>query len=325
MIYIHTTLTPIGIKNIFRGTREPYYYIIIHNHKTNSVTKWLHRPIGISERRCKLNHNKMDKDEALKSAYNQGVSDAERRLGFQHSQMISDAIKTIQLELRAQGASNTIRTFGGEGSQRFNEWVNDINRLRVQLGADGLPADDARSRILVLQSLSGPAADYATRVVQESPAISWDSLHKKLRERYNDLAESQYSRLTLRRIVQRKDEGVQNYFERVFTAARNAYSEEDIKDRLIQTSLTEIFVDGLQDDDIARRLIRHKPKDMETALKLAVGEYQIKKTYKLRRGIVKEGPEPMEVDQLSIGQVQNPTDVKLLKRVEDLIEAVSCL
>ena len=259
----------------------------------------------------------MDNDEVLKSAYNQGVADGERRIGFQNNQMISDAFKALQLELRAQGASNTIRTFGGEGSQRFNEWVNDINRLRVQLGAEGQPADDERTRILVLQSLSGPAADYVTRVVQESPSISWDDLHRKLSERYNDLADAQYARQTLRRIAQRKDEGVQNYFERLLAAAKNAYSGENIKDRFIQTTITETFVNGLQDDDVAKRLIRYQPKDMETALKYAVGEQQAKRAYNLRRGNVREGPEPMEVDQLMIGQLQ------LLNKIEDLIEVVS--
>ena len=63
----------------------------------------------------------MDNDEVLKSAYNQGVADGERR------------------------------------SKRIVSILNDINRLRVQLGEDGLPSDDARTRILVRQSLSGPA------------------------------------------------------------------------------------------------------------------------------------------------------------------------
>ena len=63
----------------------------------------------------------MDNDEVLKSAYNQGVADGERR------------------------------------SKRIVSILNDINRLRVQLREDGLPSDDARKRILVRQSLSGPA------------------------------------------------------------------------------------------------------------------------------------------------------------------------
>ena len=232
--------------------------------------------------------------EALQQAYNQGYTDAESKSNNRQLDTIANSFDALKLEIRAQGSSNSVRSYDGEGTQRFHEWTADINRLRTQLSAD-----DARTRVLVLQTLTSGAAEFATRIIQENPNITWTELHKKLSDRFNEYSDQQYARMTLKRMVQRKSESIQTYFERLLMAAKNAWLGEDIKDKHIQQEIANIFIDGVKDDTIARKLIRTRPKTMDEALKIASEEVQNHKSFDLRRGGSKRQIEPMEIDAIT--------------------------
>ena len=236
-----------------------------------------------------------EKAEVLQQAYNQGFTDAEGKMNNLQLDTIKNSFDALTLEIRAQGSSNSVRSYDGEGTQRFNEWTADMNRLRAQLSAD-----DTRTRVLVLQTLSSGAAEFATRIIQENPNISWKELHKTLSDRFNEYSDQQYARQTLKRISQRKSESIQTYFERLLMAAKNAWLGEDLKDKYIQQQLAEIFTDGLKDDHVARKLIRTRPKTMDEALKTASEEVQNHKSFDLRRGGSKQHIEPMDVDVISV-------------------------
>ena len=240
----------------------------------------------------------MADQEALQQAYNQGFTDAEAKSNTRQLETIANSFDALKLEIRAQGSSASVRSYDGNGSQRFNEWTNDINRLRTQLSAD-----DARTRVLVLQTLTSGAAEFATRLIQEDPNISWKDLHKKLSDRFNEYSDQQFARQTLKRIVQKKTETVQTYYERLLMAAKNAWMGEDLSDKFIQRSLAEIYTDGLQSDFVARKLIRSKPKTLDEALKLASEEVQNHKSFSLRRGAKASANEhePMEIGVISSG------------------------
>ena len=228
----------------------------------------------------------------LRRAYNQGMTDANEKLLLKQPQDLSTHFENIKLEMRAQGAADRVRIFAGENSTKFQHWLSDMNRLRTQLSAD-----DTRSRVLALQTLTGHAADYCIRLIENEPEISWKDLRDKLSDRYNDLADIQYARQMLRRITQLSGESVQNYFEKMIKAAKSAYGNEDMNERLIQQELTEIFIDGLNDDYLVRRLIKLKPNTVEKALQLAADEQQTQKSFDLRRGTgATTEQEPMEVN-----------------------------
>lgn len=253
---------------------------------------------------------------ALQQAYQQGFKNGQDEISIQQTRMMADQFEQLRLELRAQGASQNVRTFSGEGTHRFNNWLSDINRLRTQLSAD-----DSRTRVLCLQTLTGPPVEFVTRLIQASPDISWTTLKKELSNRYNDMADLQFARQTLRRQTQKQGESVQNYFESLLTAAKNAYVGEDIDDRFIQAQLTEIFIDGLRDDHIARKLIRQRPEKLERALTLATEEQQAARAFQLRRGTpAADGPTPMEVDEMGATSRKPESPVQQLQKRVDQLE-----
>ena len=209
---------------------------------------------------------------------------------------VAKGMEAIMLELRMQGCSAHIRSFGGESSEKFQSWLQDMERNLAFLGND-----DARARALVLQTLTGPAADFATREIKQNPDITWAMLRELLDGRYNDMADLAYARQKLRRITQSKSESVQNYYERMMIHAAHAFGEEQMKESFVQLQLVENFVDGLSDDHMARRLIRLEPSTLDVALRHAMLEQEVSKACDLRRSLG-QGEELMEVNAVSSGQ-----------------------
>ena len=170
-----------------------------------------------------------------------------------------------------------------------------------------------------VQTLAGPAADYATRMIQENKEMTWEGLKKKLEDHYNGTADVQFARQQLRRLTQRADESIQNYYERIMLIASNAFGASEISDKHVEVQLIDFFVDGLRDDHLVRRLLRKSPKTLDEAFKFASSEQQAQRSYDLRRG--RADPEPMEVDVLASNQqlgCQNHFDASLLMINSDL-------
>ena len=229
--------------------------------------------------------------------------------------LLTKEFTRLRMEFRAQGAANNIRSFSGEGSEKFLTWLKDMERVLTQLQAEG---DDSRAHALALQTLNGPAADFVTRLLQEDPHMTWATLKEKLGERYSDMADLAYARQKLRRLLQAKGESVQDFHERLLTAAQNVYGSEKMNLDYIQDQLIEYFIDGLQEDMMAKRLIRLRPKTMEDALKSATAEQQAQKTFELRRGSTREEV-PMEVDGLTTTQPQQNEMAKMTALLQEVL------
>jgi hypothetical protein len=204
-------------------------------------------------------------------------------------QLLTEHLTRLESELRATGAHSRIGTFSGEGNgAKFTQWTKDMERVRV-----ALTADDARMRFITLQTLSGQAAEFAAGLIKADPNITWDRLYTQLRTRYSDLADVMFARQQLRRLKQKKEESVQNFFQRIVSLADESYPGQNLASTVLQEQLIEVFVDGLLDNLIAKRLIRARPGNMAAALHLATQEQQASRTYELRRGEL-----TMEVDML---------------------------
>ena len=250
--------------------------------------------------------------EDVKQAYTNGYAKRQQEDFVKDEELknrVAKGMQDIMLELRMQGCSNHVRAFGGESSEKFQSWLQDVERNLALVGHD-----DARARALVLQTLTGPAADFATREIKQNPEISWTDLKNKLDARYNDMADLAFARQKLRRLTQARGESVQNYHERLMINAAHAFGEEQLNESFVQLQLVEIFIDGLTDDHMVRRLIRLRPSTLAVALKQATSEQQATKAFDLRRGL-RPGEEPMEVNAVTSGQDNLRGEVQALRRL----------
>ena len=204
-------------------------------------------------------------------------------------QVLTEQFTRLEAELRAAGAHNRVGTFSGEGNgAQFTQWMKEMERVRI-----ALKADDERMKFIALQTLSGQAADFATGLIKTDAQLTWDRLYAQLRERYSDLADVLFARQRLKRLKQKKVESVQNFFQRIISLADESYPGQNLANNVIQEQLIEIFVDGLLDNNMAKRLIRARPQNTAAALHMATQEQQATRAYELRRGET-----PMEVDNV---------------------------
>ena len=132
--------------------------------------------------------------------------------------MVRDSCREIQLELRAQAVVKNIRDFDGEGSKRFREWLREVERAGNSVGADS-----DRLKAFASQTLRGVASDFLTRIVSQKPAITWAELRRLLVAQFSDTGDSYLAQAKLTKLKQLKGESIQNFCERIFALAEEAY------------------------------------------------------------------------------------------------------
>ena len=126
-----------------------------------------------------------------------------------------------------------------------------------------------------------------------------------------------YARQRLKRLSQKKGESVQNFFQRIHSLAEESYPGQDIRQPVLQEQLMEIFVDGLAESSMARRLLRVRPETLDHALRLATQEQSANRTFQLRRG-----EEEMEVDEIRRGN-SYPADQVVSQVVENVSDMMA--
>lgn len=201
------------------------------------------------------------------------------------AQMIHQGFKDIQFELRIKSLATQVKSFSGEGARNLRTWMRDMAQVGLTVNND-----DEKLKVLAIQTLRGPAAEFYSRLLRRNPAITWAAVLAALRERFSDLTDVQYALQRLKRVKQNAGESVQTFAERIIDLAEEAFNTIDLTDKLIQMQLKDAFLDGIRDDAVARKIIRQRPVTLEGALTIAVAEHLTTKTFDLRR---KE--EPMEI------------------------------
>ena len=204
--------------------------------------------------------------------------------------VLSQNFRELQYELRLQSLASQVQSFSGQNSRDLRIWIRDMTKIGLTVGNS-----DEKLKILALQTLKGPAAEYYSRLIRQTPQITWANVLQALRTRFSDYTDQQFALHNLKRIKQNTKESVQNYAERIIDLAEEAFGTIDLSPPLIQQQLRDIFLDGIQDDNVARKIIRNRPATLDAALNIAVQEQLTLQTFNLRR----REEMPMEVDALN--------------------------
>lgn len=223
-------------------------------------------------------------------------------------QIISDGLKNVVQELRIQSLTKHVRTFHGEGTTKFSNWLRDMDQLSPSI-------DSERMCILATLTLGGSAGSFVSRTLKSEPQTTWEQLRKSLKERYSDLTDPALAQERCRQLHQKKGESVQNFAERLRSAAIDAY--DDVNVPHVQKSLVETFQRGITDDSLARKLIRKKYEKLEDAITFATDEVRADRTFEMYRH-AHTTEEPMEIDI-----VQQTTETETLGKIQENIKRLS--
>ena len=245
--------------------------------------------------------------------YDQVVSKMEAKIAEMAQQLegYRTGFKDIQLEMRLHWLAQQFPKFRGDSRDGYRRWLAEMGKAERML-----LENDEMLKVLALVTLEGAPADMVKRMWDGNPNITWRELQGILSQRYWDESERDLSRRKLRNSVQREGQTVLEYYEELLALATEIYGENVNDDEWIQSELVGIFIDGVHDNRVARKLIKRKPKTLSEALEVAIKEQQADRSYNIRRGAE---PKPMEVDAISKGSETSEGLLRgLVERLEKL-------
>ena len=75
---------------------------------------------------------------------------------------------------------------------------------------------------------------------------------------------------------------MQLFSERLLELAEDAWPDQSLTTSTVERQLIEIFVDGISENSIARKIIREGPANLQTAVRVAVNEQNLNTRFALR-------------------------------------------
>ena len=228
-----------------------------------------------------------------------------QREQIQISQGQLTQLNTISHLLGSQAAQSSLIKFNGD-PKKFQDWVRSIEKYALLVNN----STDDNLKSVALQTAEGPVSDFLVRSFKSGVRRTWDDILKELKARFGEIVDSQHGLQVLRTTRQKGVETVQIYAERLLGVAEQAWPGEPLSQPLIQQQLIDVFIDGLLDSAIARKVLREAPDTLGRAVHIAVNEQNLTKKFTLRncappssqprvkreRPQSRDSEEPMEVD-----------------------------
>ena len=198
---------------------------------------------------------------------------------------LCENMERIQLQMVIQNSAPHIKLFygGNDAHEKYTQWKTEMELTLNQLNdIQGHTARSLAMKALTMKTLRGRAAAYVAHLLLGRPEITWEELKQNMDARYNDRVDQTRVKQQLRRFRREEDEDVRDYYVRLLRLATQAYGDR-IHSPTAQTLLVETFIDGIQDAELARELLRKLPPTLDHAMTIANEEQQVQRSLPLRR------------------------------------------
>ena len=129
--------------------------------------------------------------------------------------------------------------------------------------------------------------------MQANAGHTWDQIKQLLAIRFSDVTDAQMALSLLRQVRQKQGETIQNSAEHILSLAEDAYDNQG--DNAVERQLIDIFVDGLQNDQLKMKILRDQPNTLQGALVVASNEMNLRNRVHLSQSTSSK-EQPMEVD-----------------------------
>ena len=98
------------------------------------------------------------------------------------------------------------------------------------------------------------------------------------------MTDAQMALSLLRRVKQKQEESIQNYSERILSLTEETYNNQG--GDAVERQLTDIFVDGLINDQLKMKILREQPNTLQGAVTTATNEQNLRDfPFRLRTSI----------------------------------------
>ena len=154
-------------------------------------------------------------------------------------------------------------------------------------------ADDNRKKLIAYQTSSAAVSGFIHRYMQANAGHTWDQMRTQLAVSFSDVTDAQMALSLLRQVRQKAGETIQNYSERILSLAEEAYNNQG--GNAVERQLIDIFVDGLQNDQLKMKILRDLPDTLQGAVVIATTEQNLKNRVQLSHNTTQKET-PMEID-----------------------------
>lgn len=192
---------------------------------------------------------------------------------------------TVMLEkfktaMELQGIRTFINTFEGD-FEKFPKWVSEIQKY-----SEICRLEDRNIKLVAFQTSTGMTSEYIRRRLI-NPAYrdeSWADLKSNLTAKFAFVTDPHVAFLLLRQARQGEDESIVVFSERLIELADSSFIGQTEDSGYIEKQLIDIFIDGINKDDIRYQLMRANPSTLNDAITMAIGEESLRKRFAMRTG-----------------------------------------
>ena len=196
-------------------------------------------------------------------------------------------LNNVTQALTTQGISGVVNKFDGN-PKHYREWIKSIEKYAVLVNAN-----DERKKLIAYQTSSAAVSGFIHRYMQANAGHTWDQMKQQLATRFSDVTDAQMALSLLRQVRQKQGETIQNYAERILSLAEDAYDNQG--GNAVERQLIDIFVDGLQNDQLKMKILRDQPNTLQGAVVVATNEVNLRTRVQLSHSASSK-EQPMEVD-----------------------------
>ena len=172
-------------------------------------------------------------------------------------QNVRAELANVSNALPAQGISSIVSRFDGN-AKNFREWIKFIEKYSMLKGVD-----DVRRKLIAYQTSGGAVFGFIERYMNQNPNHNWGQMKQQLAVRFSDVTDCQMALSLLRQCKQKVGESIHSYAERILSLAEMAYDNQGGDP--IERQLLNIFVDGLNNDQLKIKILRDQPATLQGA------------------------------------------------------------
>ena len=170
-------------------------------------------------------------------------------------------LRNISHQLASQSASQIIEKFRGDKS-RLKAWLRSVEK-ESKLTVD---SDETKIR-LAYQTSDDIACSFIARHIKENERTTWAQLKTALTTVFGDGSDNSHALAQLKQLKQKSNENTQIFARRILKLAEDAFQGHNLEADLIQRQLTDMFLDGLQNHSIAKKIVRDCPTNFQRLFK----------------------------------------------------------
>ena len=178
-----------------------------------------------------------------------------------------EAARSIKNSLRSESYLKKIIPLVSRDDGQFEAWIQDMEKYFSIVEAR--EEDKCRAALV---TTDGHVGTFVHKIIRDNENISWTDLTYMLRDYYGITSNPHESFLKLANVRQGRNEGIQDYMQRVFKLADRAYNGRDKGDPIIRDQVKTFFTEGLRDTGVKLAVLRSEPPTVESAYQKALSE-----------------------------------------------------